>query len=178
MGLLKPTKGIYRNTVNTDDPNKYSNPNLDNKLTKKAFRQTMDPNAVNTGVTYDHSIVNYTGTDGPGTTTATIGNDMVFDKSGTITSNAMLKNNVKVMLNGTLGDNLPLLRKLNRRNWMGSHGFRGKGWDNGMTEEEKAAFKEANPIYVKGRTRQQYYNFQDPSSAGSVNNNTNYTYGN
>ena len=69
------------------------------------------------------------------------------------TTNAYLKNNVSVNMPGTIDEHEKMLKKLNRSNFTGSHGFRGRGWDTGLSDEAKALFKEENPFFEKGRVR-------------------------
>lgn len=69
------------------------------------------------------------------------------------TTNAYLKNNVSVNMLGTIDEHEKMLKKLNRSNFAGSHGFRGSGWDTGLSDEAKALFKEENPFFKKGRVR-------------------------
>lgn len=69
------------------------------------------------------------------------------------TTNAYLKNNVSVNIPGTIDEHEKMLKKLNRSNFTGSHGFRGSGWDTGLSDEAKALFKEENPFFKKGRVR-------------------------
>jgi uncharacterized protein YlxP (DUF503 family) len=74
-----------------------------------------------------------------------------------VVTDADLKNNTSVEFKGTIEEHEAMLRKLNRANFLGSHGFRGKGWDTGMTEEEKKAFKEDNKFFELGRERNVAY---------------------
>ncbi len=89
------------------------------------------------------------------------GNDIykkqTYKQEGKVTTNAHLKNNVDVNFQGTIADKEKMLKKLNRSNFTGSHGFRGKGWDANMSAEEKAQFKKENPFFEKGRKREVDY---------------------
>lgn len=174
MGLLTPKRGAYKFGVTPN--NTPGNPNMDNRATKRAFNKVADGSKVNTNVTYDQEMRNFKNLDQEGRVTNTIGGNDVYEGSGDVRSNATLKNNVNVSFDGTLGDNLKTINKLNRRNFTAAHGFRGKGWDTGMDKAEKKAFKSENPFYVKGRSRKQSYDFSNPGINGYQNNNTNYTY--
>ena len=174
MGLLTPRKGIYKSEGNPN--NQQTNPNLQNRATKKAFSKVADGSRVNTNVTYDQEMRNFKNLDQEGRVTNTISGNEIFENTGDVRSNATLKNNVDVSFDGTLGDNVKTINKINRGNFTGAHGFRGKGWDNNMSKEEKKSFKEENPFYVKGRSRKQSYDFSNPSNNGRQNNNTNYQY--
>jgi hypothetical protein len=80
------------------------------------------------------------------------------------TTNAYLKNNVSVNMPGTIDEHEKMLKKLNRSNFTGSHGFRGRGWDTGLSDEAKALFKEENPFFKKGRVRTLDYDLTNASN--------------
>jgi hypothetical protein len=180
MGLFNNTRqaGLLKTPGNIDpakDINKH-NPNAVDANSKKAFKQMADPNKVNTGITNDQTIVNYKGLADTGDVTSTLGGNYKYTQSGDVTSNGLLKNNVQVSFNGTLGDNLGTIKRLNRQNFFGAHGFRGKGWDTGLDEAGKKAFKEDNPFFMKGRSKYKVYDLENSSNNGKHDNNRTYTY--
>jgi hypothetical protein len=89
------------------------------------------------------------------------------------TTDAYLKNNVSVNMPGTIDEHEKMLKKLNRSNFTGSHGFRGRGWDTGLSDEAKALFKEENPFFEKGRVRTLDYdltNINNPKKKEAYSN--------
>tara|TARA_R110000796_G_scaffold185_7_gene754 strand:+ start:7836 stop:13556 length:5721 start_codon:yes stop_codon:yes gene_type:complete len=86
----------------------------------------------------------------------------VFKKE--LTTDVNLKNNVSVNTPGTIDEHKKMLKKLNRSNFAGSHGFRGKGWDTGLNDEAKAQFKEDTPFFKKGRVRTLDYDLTNASN--------------
>jgi len=113
-----------------------------------------------------------------------------YANEGKVTTSGLTKNNVLVSMNGTPESNAKRIKKVNRLNWLGANGFRGKGWSNGMNSDEKSAFRKSNPIYMKGRSRRKVYEYDNTNyvgvdahdisrkADGSINNNTSYTYNN
>ena len=170
-----PNKLFRTYTGNPTNPVNKANPNANNKWTQKAFKQVENPEDVNTGVINDQSMVNYKGLNKEGKINATINGDRTYTHSGEVMSNARLKNNVQANFIGTLGENLKTIKKLNRDNWTGSHGFRGKGWDTGLDKAEKKEFKDENAFFVKGRSRHRRYDFENPQNNTHDNNRT-YTF--
>lgn len=77
-------------------------------------------------------------------------------------THADLKNATRVKFQGNIGEKENLLRKLNRQNFWGAHGFRGKGWKTGLTDEEIKQFKEEQPFFQPGRVRDVEYNLLSP----------------
>jgi hypothetical protein len=82
-----------------------------------------------------------------------------------VISDVDLKNAVDVKFEGTIEDKKKMLRKLNRQNFWGSRGFRGKGWKSGLSDEEIAEFKEDNPFYKKDRVRELRYDLTNPDAS-------------
>ena len=98
-----------------------------------------------------------------------------FTNQGTV-SDVNLKNNTAVEFKGNIEDHKKMLKKLNRANFMGSHGFRGKNWKNdvqpyeGQTKEEAIAeYKEENPFFERGRKRVLEYDL-NPGNNKSAHN--------
>jgi len=71
---------------------------------------------------------------------------------------ADLKNATEVKFQGNIEEKKDFLKKLNRQNFWGARGFRGKGWKTGLTDEEVKQFKEEQPFFQRGRTRDVSYN--------------------
>jgi hypothetical protein len=68
-------------------------------------------------------------------------------------SDVSLINGVNLLMSGDLNGREKMLKKVNRNNFLGYHGFRGKDWKNGMSKEEIDNFKKENPFFEKGRKR-------------------------
>lgn len=97
-----------------------------------------------------------------------------YKNQGTYT-NANLKNGVSVEFEGTVNDNKKMLRKMNRDNWGGAHGFRGKGWKDDVVRNEgqsqRAAVKEAradDKFFERGRKRTVKHDLVDYNNKNGV----------
>ena len=93
-----------------------------------------------------------------------------------VISNVKLKNAVDVKFEGTIEEEEKMLKKLNRRNFLGSRGFRGRGWKTGLSDEEIREFKEENPFYKKDRTREVSYDLTNPDPSRKIYYNSPKTY--
>ena len=85
-----------------------------------------------------------------------------------VISDVDLKNATDVKFEGTIEDKEKLLRKLNRQNFFGARGFRGKGWKAGLSDEEIQEFKEENPFYKKDRVREVSYDLTNPDASRQI----------
>jgi len=107
-----------------------------------------------TTVTTDKEVLQFKGDSVDPTTGATItAADQAFKNSGNINTLAQLNNDVSVDFDGTLEEKEAMLKDLNRGNFAGSKGFRGRGWRDQIPEADRAQFKKDNPFYKKGRSR-------------------------
>jgi len=93
-----------------------------------------------------------------------------------INTTANLNNDVDVKFDGSIEDHEKMLKKLNRANFGGSHGFRGKNWQSQVTQNEgesledaTARYKADNKFFEAGRNREVEYDLSGGNSSKTVN---------
>jgi hypothetical protein len=143
------------------------NPNagVDERFIKSFKTQVIEP-----GVGYTRNI-HYDGPSNEGEVLQTGNYNEHFLNPGTI-STVNLNNATSINFDGNIEGKEKMLRKLNRQNFTGSHGFRGRGWKNGLSDVEIQEFKDENPFYKKDRVREVNYDLTkaDPTRSNYYKN--------
>jgi hypothetical protein len=170
-GCDKPTRHIQK--YQKGDGVILPNP-LNHRKVGKYMRSFGGPDAAASAlVVGDKNLTRFNGPGEQGSVVRTSGNTgQVFQNSGDQRGSFYgLKNNV-VAQQVDLRKNMPTgtTNRLVKSNYLGSRGFRGRGWKQGMDKEGKAEFRKEHKFYNPNRSRLVQYDFskgkKDNVSAG------------